>query len=294
MYSIYDHSLKCSGNKKTLNRLSKLLCISKTKYLLNNIITINAYTFGLRRKDKKINYMIIIGGTDINFNAKKNQEKFKIVSKTLHDAKYIVVFNNYMYDKVIKDYKINDSKLSIIPQSIPKKLRASKFNLREYLCINKNKKIFVNVGNLRSVKRPEYLFNFFKKSKKYVYVLIGNNIEGDYTFPANVYHIKGLRSKDIYACMKNVDGLINTSKNEGMSLSILEAMKLKCPVYAFENLGNLSIVKHGFNGYIFNNLISFKFVIQQPIKKIIRNAYDYVYIKHSTRIETYSYLQLLD
>lgn len=294
MYSIYDYSLKCSGNKKTLNRLSKLLCISKTKYLLNNIITINAYTFGLRRKDKKINYMIIIGGTDINFNAKKNQEKFKIVSKTLHDAKYIVVFNNYMYDKVIKDYKINDSKISIIPQSIPKKLRASKFNLREYLCIKNNKKIFINVGNLRSVKRPEYLFKFFKKSKKYVYVLIGNIIEGDYTFPANVYHIKGLRSKDIYSCMKNVDGLINTSKNEGMSLSILEAMKLKCPVYAFENLGNLSIVKHGFNGYIFNNLISFKFVIRQPIKKIIRNAYDYVYIKHSTRIETYRYLQLLD
>ena len=124
--------------------------------------------------------------------------------------------------------------------------------------------------------------------------VIGKIIEGDYTFPKNVYYISGLRSKEVYSCMKQSIGLINTSISEGMSLSILEAMKLRCPVYAFKNKGNESIITSGFNGFIFDNIRSFRFLIKQPTKKIINNAYDYVYTKHSTRLEKHEYLKLLD
>tara|TARA_B110000208_G_C11733445_1_gene417250 strand:+ start:101 stop:991 length:891 start_codon:yes stop_codon:yes gene_type:complete len=293
MYTIFQNAPKYSGNRKTLNRLSKLLNLEKTKYLLDNIIAINAYKFGLVRKQQDINYIIIVSGTDINFEKNKDPEKYKIVLNTLQNAKYIVVFSPYMYDIIDKNYNLNMSKVHIIPQSIPKKLKSSNYNLRERLPI-KNKKIFLSVGNLRNVKRPDYLFDFFKKSKKYVYIIIGNILEGTYDFPNNVYHIGGLRQRDIYACIKSADALINTSISEGMSVSILEAMKLKCPVYAYRNKGNLSIVKDGFTGYIFDDLRSFKFIIKLPTKKIINNAYDYVYVKHSTKMECYNYLKLLD
>lgn len=293
MYTIFQNTVKYSGNRKTLNRLSKLLKLEKTEYLLDNIITINAYKFGLIRKKKDINYIIIVSGTDINFEKNKNLEKYKIVLNTLHDAKNIVVFNEYMYNIIDTIYDINMKKVHIIPQSIPKKLKSSNYNLREIFPI-KNKKIFLSVGNLRNVKRPDYLFDFFKKSKKYVYIIIGSILEGTYDFPDNVFHIEGLNQKDVYACIKSADALINTSISEGMSLSILEAMKLKCPVYAYKNKGNLSIVKDGFTGYIFDDLRNFKFIINLPTKKIINNAYDYVYVKHSAKIECYNYLKLLD
>ena len=294
MYFIFNKSPKYSGNSRTLERLAELLKIEKTEYLLNELIAINAYNFGKIKNDKKLNFIIIVGGTDINFNIKKNPEKYEIVKKIFTEAKYIVVFSKYMDGIIDKYYKISPDKLRIIPQSIPKKLKSSKYNLREIFPQIEDRKIYISVGNLRLVKRPKYLFNFFKKSKNACLIHIGIIIEGKYKFPKNVYHINGLSRKKVYSCMKQADGLINTSISEGMSLSILEAMKLKCPVYAFKNLGNLSIIKHGFNGFIFYDLRSLKFLLTLPTKKITNNAYDYVYIKHSCRMERYEYLELID
>jgi len=294
MYFIFDQSVKYSGNKQTLVRLSKLLNIERTNSLLNNLITINSYKFGLVKTENIRNYIIIIGGTDVNFDIHKNPKKFNIVLKILKSAKYVVVFSEYLYSIVHQIYNIDRFKIKIIPQSIPKHLKISKRALASIMPKLINKKFFVSVGNLRPIKRPDYLFSFFKKSKKYSLVIIGDIIEGSYDFPKNVYHIGALRKKEVYACIKQSCGLINTSLSEGMSLSILEAMKLKCPVYAFNNRGNRSIIKHGFNGLIFYDVRSFKFIIRMPTKKIIRNAHDYVYIKHSTRLEKYEYLRLLD
>ena len=294
MYFIFDQSITCSGNRRTLSRLSKLLSIERTSVLLNNLIAINSYKFGLVRNKGVINYIIIVGGSDVNFDVHKNPNKFKLVLETFKQSKYIVVFNRYLYDIVKNIYKIPPEQIRIIPQSIPKRLTSTKYNIRAIIPDALNKPFFVSVGNLRPIKRPDYLFKFFRKSKTYNLVIIGKIIEGDYTFPKNVYYISGLRSKEVYSCMKQSIGLINTSISEGMSLSILEAMKLRCPVYAFKNKGNESIITSGFNGFIFDNIRSFRFLIKQPTKKIINNAYDYVYTKHSTRLEKHEYLKLLD
>ena len=294
MYFIFDQSIKYSGNRRTLVRLSKLLNIERTQLPLNNLLAINSYKFGLVRPKRTLNYIIIIGGTDVNFDITKNRDKFNIVLGTLQSAKYVVVFSEYLYSIVRQIYNIPNYKIKIIPPSIPKKLIVSNYRVQDRIPQLKNKPFFVMVGNLRPVKRPDYLFPFFKHSRKYRLVIIGDIIKGDYTFPKNVYHIGGLRKRDVYSCIKQSCGLLNTSISEGMSLSILEAMKLKCPVYAFNNRGNRSIIKHGFNGLIFYDIRSFRFIIRQSTKKIINNAYDYVYIKHSTRLEQYEYLQLFD
>ena len=91
MYFIFDRSLKYSGNKRTLSRLSKLLNIERTDTLLDNLIAINSYKFGLCKKNIDINYIIIVGGTDVNFDINKNPEKFKLVLETLKKSKYVVV-----------------------------------------------------------------------------------------------------------------------------------------------------------------------------------------------------------
>jgi len=293
MYSIFDQSINYSGNRETLSRLSKLLKIKRTYKLVDNVIAINCYKFGLIKTSALKNYIIIVGGTDINFDIWSNYRKFLIVHDTLVRSKYIIAFNKYIYDIVKYRYNINERKIKIIPQSIPKKLKMSKsISIKNF--IPSNKKYFVMVGNLRPVKRHEFLFDFFTKSKEYILVIIGNTIEGDYIFPKNIMYLGPLKKKYVYTFMKKSIGLINTSISEGMSLSILEAMKLRCPVYAYNNAGNTAIIKHGFNGYIFNTVKEFELIIKLSTKNIVNNAYDYVYTRHSVENEKQRYLRLLN
>ena len=78
-----------------------------------------------------------------------------------------------------------------------------------------------------------------------------------------------------------------------MSSSILEAMVLRTPVYAYKNKGNMSIIKDNYNGYLFSSIKIFKFIIRLPIKNIIKNAYDYVHIHHSIINEKKEYKDII-
>ena len=151
------------------------------------------------------------------------------------------------------------------------------------------------VGNLRSVKDPLFLKNEFKKlfdNENTILVIIGNIIEGEYQFNNGIYHLNGLEKEQIYYCMKHCDGLINTSISEGMSMSILEAMKNKCPVYARDNEGNRSIINDNSNGFLFSKASDFLEVIKKDTKDIIKNAFDYVNAQHNSITEKYKYTSL--
>ena len=292
MYFIFDRAPRFSGCKRTLNRLSKLLIIEKTTAPLDNLIAMNCYEFSRVEKSKTLNYIIIVCPTDVDIV--RNTDEHRMVTNILQGAKYVVVFSKYIYGTLLLNFTINRDRIKIIRPSIKKRLRYTKQCTLETLTSLRGKKFFVSVGNLNKDKRPEYLFKFFKTSKKYSLVIIGDIIYGNYIFPRNVYHIKGLARKKLYSCIKQSIGLIDTSISGGSGLSILETMKLKRPVYAYGNSGNKSIITHGFNGLLFYDVRSFKFVINQPVKQIIKNAYDYVTIKHTRRLERHAYLSLLD
>ena len=296
MYTLIDSSNKYSGNKTTIKRLKKILQLDTSNDLSPYSIGINAYNFGTQinnMKDKCKDYIVILGGTDV-YDSDIVQDKKDIIAQTLDHSKCIVSFNKDMKKRVLDDFQISEDKIHVIPQSISTKLKASQYDLYTILNIPKKKKIFLMVGNLRPVKRPDFLFEYFKKSKRNVLVIIGIMDHHQYTFPKNVYHINGLKKKDLYACMKQSIGLINCSINEGMSSAILEAMVLRCPVYAFKNPGNMALVKDNYNGYIFEDKKTFSFIRKLPTEHIIKNAFDYVSVNHSTRHERNAYLELMD
>lgn len=54
---------------------------------------------------------------------------------------------------------------------------------------------------------------------------------------------------EIYNCL---DTLAVTSETEGLSLAIMEAMAYYCPILASDVGGNSRLVKHEFNGYLFD------------------------------------------
>ena len=292
MYEIYNDSLIYSGNDTTLTRLSNLLYLRITNKIKNNLIGIHAYKFGKKVINKNLNFIVIIGGTDINVDV-YNASKLNVIRKCLKEAKYIIAFNKFIYNK-LSLFNINISKIKIISQSIPKLTLSNFINLRQRYDI-KTKKIYLLVGNIRPIKDVLYLKEIFKNNDMAL-IIVGKNFN-DFNFNfnllKNIYHINGLPKNYIFNCMKQVDGLINSSKSEGMSISILEAMKMKCPVYVRNNNGNKSIVKNYYNGFVFSNQIQFYYQTFHDTKQIVKNAFKYVNNIHNPAIEKLKFQKLL-
>lgn len=65
------------------------------------------------------------------------------------------------------------------------------------------------------------------------------------------------------ALMKCADVVLNTSKSEGLSHALLEAMSLGKPVLASRVVGNVDLIQDGFNGFLFSDTEDF-------VKKAVR------------------------
>ena len=295
MYQIYNNSLEYSGNESTLNRLNKILSsINRSNSLTNKIedklIGIHAYKFGKLVYNKKIDYMLIIGGTDINEDVNDVSKK-KIIIKSIENAKQIICFNIFLYNKVKYLCPKIDNNIKIIPQSVEEFPINKEFNLIQIIKEKTRKtynKIYAMVGNIRSVKDPFYLesiFNFKLKEKNYLLVLLGSIIEDDLVINETDNFIKLDPIDSIYlkSFYSQIDGLINCSKSEGMSGSILEAMFYGCPVYARNIEGNIALIEDQVTGYIFS---------EKPIDNVIHNARQYVLKNHSYQKEEDSYKKI--
>ena len=295
MYSIYNNSSEFSGNNTTMTRLSKILNLPIVNKIKDRIIGIHAYKFGKQVIDKNLDYILIIGGTDINIDY-YNSDKRKIIIKAILQAKYVVTFNNVYRYTLRLNFGIDN--IVAIPQSVNFE-EPNYFNLRKFLYDNHKivdpEKIFIMVGNLRKVKDPYYLKDVFKKlyKKNIILVIIGKIIKGEYENIPGIYHIGPLEYYDILSCYKQVDGLVNTSVSEGMSTAILEAMLYRCPVYARRNIGNTAIIDDNITGFIFDQPEDFIKLYNIYDNNIIENAYNYVTRYHSNKIEKERYLNLI-
>ena len=299
--------LKYSGNISTISRISKYFNNSKiifTNQIQNInfnsddlIIGLHAFKSGKYLIDRKLNFYIIVGGTDLNCDF-FDSEKKEIILKVLNQSKKIIVFNQYQKE-ILLNLEFND-KIYIIPQSIGNLEIDKDFNLKKYLNIDSNKKVFLIVGNLRRVKDPFFLLNSFKYFyEKYNdnFVYIGNILE---SFEVNynwIHHINGLDQNSTYAAIKDCNGLINTSISEGMSITILEAMKLGVPVYARINNSNEFIIKNNINGFLFKTVSEFNKIFEinrnKNIEKIINTASSMVNEIYNLENEKKAYSEII-
>jgi hypothetical protein len=290
MWKLYNNYEKTSGNLTTINRLSILLNLPLTNKIENNIIGIHAIKFGLKVFDKNINYGLIIGGTDVY-----DLEYFSNINfiDILNNSKFIVVFNNYIY-KII--YKLTENNnIFIIKQSfIPLTLK-NQPNL--LLKVHKEKpynKVFLFIGNLRKIKDPFYLkpvFDYLYENYKYLLVFIGNNDEYQLElFNGGYYYFGSLNYKLTLTQLLFCDGLINSSINEGMSSSIIEAMYYKIPVYARNNEGN-SVFN---NILLYTDPIDFISKLNIDTRKITNDAKIEYYLEHNIYTERFKYNKILN
>ena len=294
-----------SGNVSTINRImtyfkeSKLVLLDQIDSINfkddDLIIGLHAYKVGKYLIKLNQRFIIIIGGTDLNCDYLENDNKKMVINSVLKKASKIVVFNDYHFQFL---EKLNFSnKTHVIPQSIGQ-LVYNKFDIKQFLKLNSESKLYLIIGNLREVKDPFYLINQFKflyDKMKYNFVYIGSNLDNynmDYYW---INYIDGLPSESIYAALRQADGIINTSKSEGMSITILEAMKLECLVYARINKSNEYIIKHNYSGFLFSSPEEFmKIITLDNNNHVIKaNALNQVLKYYNTKVELNRYKKLV-
>lgn len=287
-----------SGNQTTINRIASYFPNSIQTYNLDNInrktvVGIHAYKSGLFMLNKNFNYIIIIGGTDINQDI-NIPHKRSIIEMCLKNATFIIVFNNYMFTKIRTCFP-KLSNIVIIPQAVPRIL-IDRIDLRKELNIFDKRKLYLMAGNLRPIKDPLFLAKTFEElwfRDRTTLIIVGKNSE-NYQFSNGIIYLGPKNINIVHSMMQQVDGYINTSIEEGMSSSILEAMKLSCPVYARSNCGNLALIQDLYTGFIFENPEGFLNLIKLSTDDIKKNALEYVNIRHTQKKEKESYTKLVN
>lgn len=128
-----------------------------------------------------------------------------------------------------------------------------------------NKFRVVTSGRIEKQKNP-YLFNaiasYFQDMEQLEFVWIGDGRYKKLFTSKNIKVTGWLDSKEVHSYVSSSDIYLSTSKYEGLSFAVLEALALKKPVLLSNCTGNTDIVKQGINGDLFNNA-------QEAIVKIL-------------------------
>lgn len=113
----------------------------------------------------------------------------------------------------------------------------------------------VTSGRIEKQKDP-LLFNtiasYFQDMDQIEFVWIGDGRFRDSFTSSNIVVTGWLENQDVHRYVSTSDIYISTSKYEGLSFAVLEALALKKPVLLSNCTGNTDIVKKGINGDLFD------------------------------------------
>ena len=124
--------------------------------------------------------------------------------------------------------------------------------------------VFINIGTLYHIKNQEMLIRAFKRCKELSMQPISLNIVGDGELYDNLQKLireleleQNVRltgwTDDVYAELLRADIYVCSSKMEGVSLSVIEAMLCGLPIIASNVGGNKDLVRPNINGILFEN-----------------------------------------
>lgn len=115
----------------------------------------------------------------------------------------------------------------------------------------------ITVGRITEQKNPK-LFNEIAKefidNPKIKFIWVGNGEERKLLSSENIEITDWLSQEQVKERLKEADIYLSTSKWEGLSLAVLQAMNYELPLVLSNCIGNVDLVEEGINGSIYKEM----------------------------------------
>lgn len=260
----------------------------------------HAYKFAIyySKLQAPVPYIITITGTDLNHDIFQ-EEKRPVIIECLQNAAFIHVFDSEMKKKVAEEVPGSLSKLCVIPQSIeplpfhPAPALNSRFEKAT---------IFLPAGirNVKNIRRAVMLIEKLREYFPNVELVVAGPViekeEGDW-LNNQAHYLSWLTFlgerpfHEMLELYENSSIVINTSRSEGQSSAVMEAMSAGIPVIASNIQGNRSLISHKNTGCLFESDEDFcnyarKLLLENSFRENISvRAADYIRKYHDVQSE---------
>lgn len=239
------------------------------KYRKNGMkIIYTAHGFHFFKGAPKLNWILY-------YPIEKYLSKYTDCLITMNMEDYKIAKNKFHATKTVYTHGIglNTKKFEIIMTE------EEKVELRQNLGLNQNDFIIIYVAELTARKNHYMILNTMKELKRkndIKILLVGNGpLENEYKKYIEENNLEesvkmlGYRI-DIPRLMKISNIAISTSKQEGLPVNVMEAMKSGLPDIVTNCRGNRDLVENGKNGYVIEN--NDKKELQERILELYNNS----------------------
>ncbi len=175
----------------------------------------------------------------------------------------IITISKFLQNEIIKDTNRKDIRIiySTINEKLYDELQSSDFKNRP----NGKELNILNIGSIYPLKGQHILMESMKKLQNYnvktkfvgeiideKYFKYLERIKNDFINDESVIFINGLPKNELIKLMHESDVIVITSKEEGQSLIILEALYLEKPIITTKVGVALEVIKDFENGLFYN------------------------------------------
>jgi glycosyltransferase involved in cell wall biosynthesis len=264
------------------------------------------YCGGLtRRLAERFNipYVLTITGSDVHNTQLRDHPD---TVRAIEAAGAVICFHNSEAAELVRSYPQTAKKITVIAQSVEKLPVA----VAENFGIAEDAFVLLLPAAFRPVKQIEFplmtLNSLASRLPTLTLVIAGGIIDQDYAATIrsllsntpNAVWLGEIPRELMGALYARADVVLNCSRSESMSNTLLEAMALGRPVLAGDIPGNRELIRHGETGLLYHDQVSFSECVMRlagnrEFRNILgRRAEEYMRISFSPQVEVAEHFRL--
>lgn len=203
--------------------------------------------------------VLTISGTDLN-ESMGDPERVRVIAEALRRIPVLLTYNPSLADRVARFFPEASSRLRCIPKGV--RLGTDPFDLRGAAGAPPGAFLFLQAGGIRPVKdNLAALEGLFPLRDRVFLVFAGPVLDAEYgrNFTSRrsgepwVAHIPSVPPGAMASAYRAADVVVNTSKSEGLSNTLIEAMMCGRPVLAADIPGNRDLIRPEINGLLYSD-----------------------------------------